>query len=293
MIQRIRSPEPKLTASKRFGRYKKESVSPVRELQVDRLLRQWEEITSDKKGHGYLHFVYEHVWQWLKEMDYRPTPREVRDFSILVSGMDSYDRWVAGQFFSAAINQGQGDAFEVVAPEYQSPMIGLGYGNIKDIIVQGNSGFDLGQRNRGTITVHGNANPQIGKCMGSGFIRIDGNAVGEPGYFTSINDQTIGDPIGSIIGHRLKDGLITIEGDTLLCHIGRGMRGGRIIIKGDMRWDDERIKRFRSTLSGRPITPSVGENMQGGEIHIGGDISRIGNVVGGRIYHRGKLIVDK
>jgi hypothetical protein len=39
---------------------------------------------------------------------------------------------------------------------------------------------------------------------------------------------------------------------------------------------------------------NIGEGMRGGEIHLEGDCSGLsGSIVGGRIYHKGNLIVDK
>jgi formylmethanofuran dehydrogenase subunit C len=37
----------------------------------------------------------------------------------------------------------------------------------------------------------------------------------------------------------------------------------------------------------------VGFGMIGGEIHVEGAIGSIGNIRNGKIYHKGKLIVDK
>ena len=55
---------------------------------------------------------------------------------------------------------------------------------------------------------------------------------------------------------------------------GALMTGGRLVLDGNAGED-------------------VGHFMSGGEIHINGDYKTIGDVLGGKIFHKGKLIVDK
>ena len=69
-----------------------------------------------------------------------------------------------------------------------------------------------------------------------------------------------------------KGGVLIIEDD--ISKPGCTMKGGRLVCHGD-------------------AIGLVGENMNGGEVHIDGDIGPIGNIIHGKIYHKGKLIVDK
>ena len=77
----------------------------------------------------------------------------------------------------------------------------------------------------------------------------------------------------ALIGHRNTKN-ITVEGDAgMWC--GFEMEGGSIIVRGDAgNW--------------------CGYLMKGGSIHVDGEIGRISDdIIHGKIFHKGKLIVDK
>jgi formylmethanofuran dehydrogenase subunit C len=71
----------------------------------------------------------------------------------------------------------------------------------------------------------------------------------------------------------MKGGCVTVQGDAGN-EVGEFMHGGIIIVKGN-------------------AGSHVGLMMRGGEIHLEGDYGGIGYVEHGKIYHKGKLIVDK
>jgi len=83
----------------------------------------------------------------------------------------------------------------------------------------------------------------------------------------------------------MQDRCITLNGNVIEYGVGAWMEGGKIIINGNV----------KSEKGG------IGEVMDGGEIHINGDIigssdysERIREaVMKGRVYIKGKLIVDK
>ena len=80
---------------------------------------------------------------------------------------------------------------------------------------------------------------------------------------------------GNLVGYKMASGTITVDGN-VLDGLGDGLEGGKIIVHG--------------TVGG------LGENMRGGEIHLEAeqDIDAlIKNVKHGKIFHMGKLIVDK
>jgi hypothetical protein len=79
---------------------------------------------------------------------------------------------------------------------------------------------------------------------------------------------------GADVGHNMQGGTITVEGNAG-SHVGYDMEGGTITVNEDAGgW--------------------VGHWMNGGEIRIEGKIESISNSVEhGKIYHKGKLIVDK
>ena len=113
----------------------------------------------------------------------------------------------------------------------------------------------LGHRNTKSITVNGNAGAQVGAYMEGGSITVNGNA-------------------GEYVGLDMKRGSITVNGNANQ-HVGYEMEGGCITVNGDADW-------------------GVGAYMGGGEIHIEGDCKGLSEQIeGGKIYHKGVLIVDK
>jgi hypothetical protein len=91
--------------------------------------------------------------------------------------------------------------------------------------------------------------------------------------YANRKDVTIKGDVGIWLGHGMTSGTIHVLGNANGL-IGYRMRGGRIFVDGNV------------TL--------VGEALEGGEIHIGGEIIELReDVANARIFHKGKLIVDK
>ncbi|NYZ74442.1 hypothetical protein H0O00_04835 [Candidatus Micrarchaeota archaeon] len=113
----------------------------------------------------------------------------------------------------------------------------------------------LGCRNTKNIAVKGDIGRWAGNTMDGGALIVEGDA-------------------GSFVGQMMKGGTITVGGD-VGSQLGNGMHGGSITVRGN---------------SGE----LVGFLMRGGEIHIEGDyVSIADNIIHGKIFHKGKLIVDK
>ena len=73
----------------------------------------------------------------------------------------------------------------------------------------------------------------------------------------------------------MKGGSITVNGNAKM-QCGNFMKGGTIFLNGDAR------------------DIMIGNFMEGGEIHINGDYESISDEFEhGKIFHKGKLIVDK
>jgi hypothetical protein len=79
--------------------------------------------------------------------------------------------------------------------------------------------------------------------------------------------------LGVMTAISMEGGNLIVKGD-VENHCGFYMKGGRVIIEGNAHY-------------------FVGERMKGGEIHVGGEIGSIGDVKAGKIFHKGRLIVDK
>jgi formylmethanofuran dehydrogenase subunit C len=187
------------------------------------------------------------------------------------------------------------------------------------IVIHGKAGESLGYCNNrmrgGTIVVKGDTGGVVGYYMEGGEIIIDGDAK-DCGQSMSGGRITIGGDVSGDVGKFLQEGTITVLGDAK-GYVGSNMEGGEIIVEGNVKyyWMGREcgpsMKGGSITIGGNvpgdigwsmeggSITilgdakGCVGPNMREGEIHIHGKMGRIGDVKGGRIYHKGKLIVDK
>jgi hypothetical protein len=91
--------------------------------------------------------------------------------------------------------------------------------------------------------------------------------------FKNTKDIVVRGDVGHNTGYMMESGSIKIEGNSG-CALGLDMRGGIISISGD--------------------AADVGEGMVGGEIHLNGNYWMISDkLMHGRVYQKGKLIVDK
>jgi hypothetical protein len=115
------------------------------------------------------------------------------------------------------------------------------------------------------------------------------------GYGSEMIDLTLRTPkelivngdAGFVVGCSMSAGKLIINGDAR-SGLGSEMSGGLIVLNGNFIHDND-------------PGYGLGEGMTGGEIHLNGDIlgdpilpsEIIRKVCAGRIYHKGRLIVDK
>lgn len=276
------------SASKKFGKYKKEEEKAVRkpEVKEDRILKQlkraWKNFKFPEKkcfdegffgedGHQiaeylFTELLYSKAESCIKKVKY--SPLDVEKFSLALWDFQQEPNFAskAGIFLSAMINNGQ-DTEYIIHTNHLSKMLDLiGFRNSKNIIVNGNVGRRAGCLMRdGSFIVKGNAGNVLGDGMVGGRIVINGDAE-------------------AIVGDNLVDGEIVVEGN--IRSLGR-IYGGRIRILRDVLF----------------ALAELQESIRGGEIHIEGNLPDPINadgemqgepiVVKGKIYHKGKLIVDK
>ncbi len=91
------------------------------------------------------------------------------------------------------------------------------------------------------------------------------------GYCNKRDFRISGDA-GFLLGSLMTGGIIELDGSVI--RAGLGQRGGKIVING-----------FAGGL--------IGQSMEGGEIHVNGPYCEPGKVNHGKIFHNGRLIVDK
>ena len=114
----------------------------------------------------------------------------------------------------------------------------------------------LGFMNKKNIIVEGDVGDAVGHVMAGGTITVNGNA-------------------GDSVGEGMGPGTITVNGNAGW-GIGESMEGGTITVNGDG-------------------GDSIGLHMTDGEIYVAGNLGKldINGIESGKIYHKGKLIVDK
>jgi len=246
------------------------------------------------------------------------TAKDIERFS-LATGEFQHEAGFAGAsgiFLSKLISMGTGSRYTIHTGHLEVLPIYLGYGNTKDITINGNAGGGAGfAAECGILKIRGNADFYTGYEMSGGIIHIEGDGVyagsGMRGG-TILIEKDAYDHVGcgmergtlhvkgdaNWVGHYMKGGVIHVDGNGR--DVGYSMEGGTIRIKGNAGEEvGKEMTGGKIHIKGN-AGKNVGEGMDDGqvsdkmpEIRVGGEIESIGNVISGKIYHHGKLIVDK
>jgi glutamate synthase domain-containing protein 3 len=229
-------------------------------------------------------------------LDYSSSDVYAFSLSILSFAPDRNQRLNASAFLSAIIAAGKESEYSIVLNHTDSDFPYLGYNNAKNVTIIGDVDSIGEEMKAGSITVHGWGG-HVGQNMTGGCVIIEGDCecVG--------NQMKGGDVIvrGSIrpgpkwsggycgIGLDTHCGRITVAGD---CEACQNVSTGEISIGGNVKEvgmrNDGAIIRI-----GGSVTESIGRWMWDGEIHVEGDIPKlITEFGGGKIYHKGRLVVD-
>jgi hypothetical protein len=258
-IARRAVPIPVMSARKRFKGYQPEAEKASRKMDIreseglEQIRKAWRAFSLYPNVNERVN--YEAIVEIVKKLQY--TKRDIERFNFALGELQHEDGFSkkAGFFLSALMNKAETREFIIVTQFLATPIDCLGMDNEKNIIVNGDlKGIVGSDMICGSITVHGNVEDIIGGGMKSGSIIVHGSA-----------DRSI--------GWEMEGGSITIIGD-VGDTVGYAMKGGTVTVHGN-------------------AGTEIGEHMEGGDIHINGDIGSIGNVKGGKIYHIGKLVVDK
>lgn len=278
---------PVLAAAKRFGRFRPEEEKAARPSAaknsgvLDLFWEIWKLPFRDaKNGSSMFSEFYQAACEAAKQVRY--TAADVEFFSIaLIERQDEFDfSSKAGLVISALINSGKDKSFMIHTRGLDAGIHSLGYHNTKDIVVKGDVGGDFAVCMEGGLAiVEGNAGNRCGAHMKGGRISVSGSA-------------------GSSLGVIMEGGEILVLGDCRIDNwamgVGKFMKGGSIIVMGRAESVGHKMKGGRITISG-DAGALPGDFMEGGEIHLNGGYGRISTIYirHGRIYHQGKLIVDK
>jgi len=257
--RRIVRVPPAVAFGSGFGKYKPEAEKDVRKVEVkeDRVLEQLKAALRkfEYNDNEYSDANYKNALGHVKDLVY--SAKDVENFSVALAGFQDENRCSekAGHFLSALINNGKDSEYVIHTRHLNRGIDFLGYGNTKNITVEGDVGVFVGENMRcGTITVNGSAGEYAGAKMEGGTITVNGNAL-------------------HWVGNEMKGGKITVNGNVPR-GIGWHMQGGSITVNGNAK-------------------DVIGKEMKGGEIHLEGDYESIAEKLEkGKIYHKGKLIVD-
>jgi len=243
-----------MAADKRFGRYRKENKQTIRE--PERKLN--EKLEQLRK-----------VWEKFEfscvDLGNDPSEgkkRNYRNALIALRGMPMTAKDIEG--FSLAVLPNVFQKWDGVGDK-AGFLLSAMINNCmeRDFIVHTQHiAFELnylGYRNSKNIIVIGNAGSGLGCEMSKGSILVKGS-------------------VTNYVGIDMNGGSITVEGDAGY-EVGSSMKTGIIIIQGN-------------------TSHSVGADMKGGQIYIEGNIesiarSNVDYIKHGKIFHKGKLIVDK
>jgi len=260
-----------MSVSKRFGRFKDEDEKAVREVKIKedktraRLFSAWQrfhKITRYAEPETLfkdMHIVYALAREMVRYRSHKPG--HVADFCIQIvpEEYDQRDRFSTriGLFISALIDKSRYGRFEVPAQRLSYPDY-LAYANRKNVLVHGDIGIVGLDMHSGRVVVEGDVVDFIGKYMDGGVLIVAGNVTF---HFLSENS----------IGGYMTGGIIQIDGDVKLS-------------KHNIEEHDQASRLY------------IGRGMSGGEIHIRGQLPEntdLSQVKHGKIYHKGKLILDK
>jgi len=270
-----------VAAGSRFDKYKPEQEREVRKAEVkeDKALEQlraaWRNFGYEEGRKDWEKTNYKIALEQVKGISC--SAKDIENFCIALAEFQDEMRFPhkAGYLLSALINNGKDSDYVIHVQHLSQAIWWVGYENTKNIVVNGDVGYSVGQYMKGgLITVNGNAGSQVGTTMEGGTIAVNGNAGWHVGSVMKGGTIVVDGNVGDEVGFGMEGGTIVVNGNAGR-RIGEIMRGGTITVKGNAGND-------------------VGDFMRNGEIHMEGDYKGLSKIIeGGKIYHKGVLIVDK
>jgi hypothetical protein len=265
-----RGMDPRVAASNRFKRYKEESEKKTRkaEAKTDKILQRmisaWESFLNA--------FPYKKVWG-IRSLEY--TAGDVERFCLMLGEYEDEPdlTHASGDFLTALIRHGGGSSYRLPLGHIQQEIASITLENEKNLLIDGGNLWFLGDNmSEGRIHVRQAKIRDMGGLLAGGSIIIEGDAEESIGFGMQGGTIIIE---GNVIANRNG---VRVDFDELRADhagVGFGMSDGTIIIKGD-------------------AGEHIGHEMEGGGIYLeGGYVSISDKIFGGKIYHKGKLIVDK
>jgi formylmethanofuran dehydrogenase subunit C len=284
----------RVAANKRFGRFRPEEERIARKTDVkedavlELLKRAWADFRFDPKKH-FGDDNYEAALEAVKGIPYCSS--DVEKLSLALAEFQGIEGFPirAGNFLSALINGGSDSDYVIHTDHLDQKIDFLGRRNRKKITVMGDVGSEVGYgMDGGSITVKGDAEDNAGKWMRDGLIAVEGNAGENLGFCMQGGLVVVEGDAGDTVGHGMKGGVINVRGNAgwgVGCEAGAGY----IILEGNAT-DGVFCHEGLMVIIGGNVKGLLGSHMSGGEIRVLGDFEKLGEITGGKIYHKGKLL---
>ncbi len=295
--RRVREePAERLFANKRFGPYSPVQESALREagMQESRALARMHRLMRRimrRKAVGDAEAEAAGLW-----MRAHYCAADIEAFSL---ALDKYERGMlfatkAGHFLSGLAGGCPEEAFIIHTLHLDILPGALGRRNTKRVDVIGPVGdYAAESMTGGLLEVHGDAGMRAGWLMLGGRLVIHGSAGKGLAFTLRRGGIIVKEDAGDEAGASMESGSIAI-GRNAGDYLGQGMAGGEISVArdaGDMAGIGMKGGIIR--IAGNSGA-ELGKGMAGREIHVGGEIESVSDsILGGRIYHKGRLIVDK
>jgi hypothetical protein len=220
--------------------------------------------------------------------------KDIEGFPIALKKEWESDFDLPGFFTSAAIRFSRFREFDIKLDHLDNSLLHFIPENEEIVIIHGDLDCVAEQMKDGLVIVHGNTGREgAGDDMRGGALIIKGNAgnaaAGMLGGLMIIEGSAkfIG---GYAQNSRIHNSLILVKGN---CEgIGSQLESSIVVMGNTGDGLGYEMESGYIKVAGN-AGKDVGDKMKGGEIHVDGEIGSIGDVAHGKIYHKGKLIVDK
>jgi hypothetical protein len=286
MKPRAHPPEVVLTEGRRFRRYKRDGLKaersarieddPVQKVLIEAWRGYWKRILTFNGWEG----EYEGASDIISQISY--SADDIQRLSISIPRLKSmmtrnvcnaFDK-TCGIFLSAVVNNGSDGSYILDFSDQPIKTDKLAYRNLRILEIRGGKHSNIGMEcMEGIVHVKDSVLVMAGWRMRGGQLIIDGCG-------------------GFALGLRMQGGCILAKGGSSNM-TGADMRGGEILVFGNTTTSTGTAMSGGIIKIAGNVGSNLGEKMSGGEIHVFGEIASIGNVLSGKIFHKGRLIVDK
>src|SRR5208283_5959929 len=225
-----------MSALSRFGQFKPESERIVRapKIEMNPILEAMRKIWTECGAPDAFNQYSTHGDMLIRIGKLEYSAKDVEVFSLALPESQGEERFgaKAGLFLSALINNCKESEFVIHTNHLAAPIEHIGFGNTKEIIIDGDVGNHAGDAMEGgSIIVIGSAGISVGIGMNNGTITVEGKSGDEAGYGMKGGVLILKGHTGNLCGVHMEGGEIHIESRYVSISTGN-MYGGKIFHKG-------------------------------------------------------------